>query len=44
MEMCGVHVRKSDGQYNQLDVAKDKGTIESTIFQEFKVDLEKLFL
>jgi Uma2 family endonuclease len=38
-----VYKLESDGQYYQLDVAKDKGTIQSTIFQEFKVDLEKLF-
>jgi Uma2 family endonuclease len=38
-----VYKLESDGQYYQLDVAKGLGTIQSTIFQEFKVDLEKLF-
>lgn len=38
-----VYKLESEGQYRLMDVAKEKGIISSTLFQDFKVDLEKLF-
>lgn len=32
-----------EGKYTQIDAAKDTGIVQSSLFEEFRVDVEKLF-
>ncbi|MCC3356072.1 Uma2 family endonuclease [Bacillus sp. REN16] len=38
-----VYTLENDGQYRQMDIAKQSGTIQSAVLPSFKVNLEKLF-
>lgn len=38
-----VYALEHEGQYRLTDVAKEKGIIQSSIFSDFRVDVERLF-
>lgn len=39
-----IYSLNQEGQYHQKDIVREKGTVQSEVFSEFKVDAEQLFM